>query len=44
VISNGKVLRGGRQVTAVGDCKALRYDGRTHGLVDVETGRHYAIE
>jgi hypothetical protein len=44
VISNGKVLRGGRQVRAVGDCKALRYDGRTHGLVDVETGRHYAIE
>jgi hypothetical protein len=43
VISNGKVLRGGRQVKAIADCKALRYDGRTHGLIDVETGRHYPI-
>jgi hypothetical protein len=44
VISNGEVLRGGRQLKAVGDCKAVRYDGRTHGLIDVETGRHYPIE
>jgi hypothetical protein len=44
VISNGKVLRGGQQLRAVGDCKAVRYDGRTHKLIDVDTGRHYPIE
>jgi hypothetical protein len=44
VISNGKVLRGGSGVKAVADCKAVRYDARTHGLIDVETGRHYPIE
>lgn len=44
VITKGKVLRGGRQLKAVGDCKAVQYDGRTHKLIDVETGRHYTIE
>ena len=44
VISDGKVLRGGRQLKAIGDCKAIQYDEGTHGLIDVETGRHYAIE
>ena len=44
VISDGKVLRGGQQLKAVADCKAVRYDQRTHKLIDVETGRHYPIE
>jgi hypothetical protein len=44
VISNGKVLRGGRQLKANADCKAVRYDRRTNKLIDVETGRHYPIE
>jgi hypothetical protein len=44
VISDGKVLRGGSAMKAVAGCKAIRYDARTHGLIDVETGRHYPIE
>jgi len=44
VISDGKVLRGGSAMKAVAGCRAIRYDARTHGLIDVETGRHYPIE
>jgi hypothetical protein len=44
VISDGKVLRGGSAVKAIADCKAVRYDARTRGLIDVVTGRHYPIE
>jgi len=44
VISNDNVLRGGRQLKGNGECKPLRYDSRTHALMDVETGRHYPIE
>jgi hypothetical protein len=43
VIVDGKAIRGGWQLAGVDSCNALRYDPRTHDLVDFSGRAHYPL-